>query len=72
LFYEKNIAENWLYFVNILCNILVVVWQVFVIVWQNTPCTVCHPAMAWLAYRIGVVEQCCQMVKYNTIFLKMV
>jgi len=24
----------------------------------------------WLAYRIGVVEQCCQMVKYNTIFYK--
>jgi len=26
--------------------------------------------LLWLAYRIGVVEQCCQMVKYNTIFYK--
>jgi len=26
--------------------------------------------MLWLAYRIGVVEQCCQMVQYNTIFYK--
>jgi len=24
--------------------------------------------MLWLAYHIGVAEQCCQMVKYNTIY----
>jgi len=24
----------------------------------------------WIAYRIGVVKQCCQMVQYNTIFHK--
>jgi len=26
--------------------------------------------LLWLAYRIGVVEQCYQMVKYNTFFYK--
>jgi len=26
--------------------------------------------LLWLAYRIGGVEQRCQMVKYNTIFLR--
>jgi len=26
--------------------------------------------LLWIAYRICVVEQCCQMVKYNTIFHK--
>jgi len=26
--------------------------------------------LIWLAYRIGVVEQCCRMVKYNTNFYK--
>jgi len=26
--------------------------------------------LLWIAYRIGVVEQCCQMVKYNTMFYK--
>jgi len=29
-------------------------------VWQNTPCTICHPAMAYLVH--CVVKQCCQMV----------
>jgi len=28
--------------------------------------------LLWLAYRIGVVEQCCQVVSYNRIFIKMV
>jgi len=28
--------------------------------------------LPWLAYRIGVVEQYCQMVKCNIIFTKMV
>jgi len=37
------------------------------IVWQNTPCTVCQTAMACC---LGVVEQWCQMVKYNTSFLQ--
>jgi len=27
-------------------------------------------SLLWIADRIGVVEQCCQMVKYNTIFHK--
>jgi len=36
----KYIAEIWQYFVYILYNILFVIWQDFVIVWQNTPCTV--------------------------------
>jgi len=26
--------------------------------------------LLWLAYRIGVVKQCCQMVWQNTIFCK--
>jgi len=26
--------------------------------------------LLWLAYRIGVVEQCCQMVYYNKLFSK--
>ena len=26
--------------------------------------------LLWLAYRIGVVEQCCQMWQYNTFFYK--
>jgi len=26
--------------------------------------------LLYIAYRIGVVEQCCQMVYYNTIFHK--
>ena len=28
------------------------------------------PCPPWLAYRIGVVEQCCQMLKKKTIFYK--
>jgi len=28
--------------------------------------------LLWFAYRTSAVEQCCQMVKYNTIFTKMV
>jgi len=31
------------------------------IVCQNKRCTVCGHSL-WLAYRIGVVEQCCQRV----------
>ena len=50
LFNEKNISKVWQYFVNILCNILFVIWKDFVIVWQNTPCTVYHPAMTCLPH----------------------
>jgi len=28
--------------------------------------------LLWLPYRIGVVEQCCQIVQCNTMFTKMV
>jgi len=31
-------------------SILFVIWQDFVIVWQNTPCTVCQPAIACLPH----------------------
>jgi len=44
----------------VFCQLLFVIWQDFAIVWQNTPCTVCHPTMACLPH--GVVEQCCQVV----------
>jgi len=44
LFNGKNVAEFSQYFVDIVSNILFVIWQDFLIVWQNTPCTVCHPA----------------------------
>jgi len=47
---KKNVAEFWPYFVNIISNILFVIWQDFVIVWQNTPCTVRHPAVACLTH----------------------
>jgi len=30
---------------------LFVIWQDFVIDWQNTPCTVYHPAMACIPHR---------------------
>jgi len=47
-------------FVNIICNIQFVVWQDFVTFGRI------HRAQSltllWLAYRVGVVEQCCQMV----------
>jgi len=39
-----------MYFVDIITNILFVIWQDCVIVWQNTPCTVCYPAMVCLPY----------------------
>ena len=32
--------------------------------------TVHSLSLLWLAYHISVVEQCCQMVKYNTMFYK--
>jgi len=48
------------YFVNIICNLLFVIWQDFVMFDRI------HRAQSvtllWLAYRIGVVEMCCQMV----------
>jgi len=58
------------YFVNIISNILFVIWQDFAIVWQNTPCTVCHPAMACLPH------WCCWAVlpdgeKQHNFFTKM-
>jgi len=67
---KKNVAEFWQYFVVIISNILglFVIWQDFVIFGRI------HRAQSvtllWIAYRIGVVEQCCQMGKYNTIFHK--
>jgi len=50
------------YFVIIICSISFVIWQDFVIVWKNTPCAVGPVTLLWLAYRIGGVQQCCQMV----------
>ena len=47
----KKMLQNF----DSILSILFVVWQDFVIVWQNIPCTVCHTAMA--AYNLGVVEQ---------------
>jgi len=53
-------------FGSIICNILFVIWQDFVM------CGRIHRAQSvtplWFAYSIGVVEQCCHMVSYNTIF----
>jgi len=48
LFNEKNAAEFWQSFANIIFNILFVIRQDFVILWQNTPCPVCHPVAACL------------------------
>jgi len=53
--------KMWQNFGNIF-SILLVIWLKFVIVWQNTLCTVCHPAMA---YHIGVVEWCNASVFYK-------
>jgi len=44
------------------CQLLFVIWQDFVIVWQNTVHRAQSVTLLWLAYRIGVVEQCCQVV----------
>jgi len=48
------------FFVNIICNIQFAIWQDFVTFGRI------HRAQSvtllWLAYGIGVVEQCCQMV----------
>jgi len=48
--FNEKFCRIWQYFDNIICNILFVIWQYFVIVWQNTSCTVCHPAMACLSH----------------------
>ena len=60
---EKNVAEFWQYFVDSISNIFFVIWQDFVVVWQNTPCTVCHPAMdclphwcCWTVLPEGVIQ----------------
>ena len=62
---KKNIAEFWQCFVNVIFNRLFVIWQDFVIVWQNTPCPICHPAMAcsvltayccWTVLPDGVIQ----------------
>ena len=49
---------------EVFCQVLFVIWQDFVIVWQNTPCTVCNPAMAcfphWCCGTVlpdGVIQQ---------------
>jgi len=34
-------------------SLLFIIWLKFVIVWKNTTCTVCHPAMT---YHIGAIE----------------
>jgi len=51
---EKYVAEFSQYVVDVVFNILFVIWhwicQDFVIVWQNTPCTVYHPAMDCLPH----------------------
>jgi len=48
-FNEKNVAEFWQYFLNIVYNFAVNLTG-FRNVWQNTPCTVCHPAAACLPH----------------------
>jgi len=40
---KKKSADNWQYYVNIICNIFFVIWQDFVIVWKNTQCTIWSP-----------------------------
>ena len=47
---KKNVAEFWQYFVDIISHIWFVIWQDFVIVWQNTPCRVYHLAMDCLSH----------------------
>jgi len=42
---------------------LFVIWQDFVIVWQNLPCSVCHTAMACLPH------WCCWTVLPNGVIL---
>jgi len=54
----------------VFCQLLFVSWKDFVIVWQNTVHLAQSVTLLWLAYRIGVVEQCCQVVKCNKIFYK--
>ena len=60
----KKMLQN---FGSIIFNILFVIWQWicqdFVIVWQDTPCTVCHPAMdcfphwcCWTVLPDGVIQ----------------
>jgi len=63
---KQNIAEFWQYFFIIICNILLVIWQDFVIVGQNTMCTLCYPAMAfiphwwcWTVLPDGVTQHSC-------------
>jgi len=47
----KNILQGfWQYFVNIICSVLVEIWQDLAFAWQNTPCTVCHHAMACIPH----------------------
>jgi len=56
----KKMLQN---FVNILVN-WQWIWQDYVIVWQITPCTVCHPPMAclphwccWTVLPDGAIQQ---------------
>jgi len=60
----------WQYFDKIICNILFEIWQDFVIVWQNTPCTVCYPAMACFTALVLLNSVASLQKWYNTIFYK--
>jgi len=59
LHFLKRMLQRFVSSLSVLFVIWQWIWQDFVIVWQNTPRTVCHLR---LAYPIGVVEQCCQLL----------
>jgi len=56
---KKSIAELWQYFVDIISYILSVIWRDSHL-FGRLRCAQ-SVTLLWLAYRIGVVEQCCQM-----------
>jgi len=45
----KNVADFWQYFVNIICNMLFVIWQNFVM-FGRIHRAVCYPAMAYVPH----------------------
>ena len=56
----KKMLQNFGSILSILFAMcVIVIWQDFVIVWQNTPCTLCYPAMACLPH------WCCWTVLLN-------
>jgi len=44
----REMLQNFSSILSILFVIWQFIWQDFMIVWKNIPCTVCHPAMACL------------------------